>query len=188
MSIRPNWLRAATIAVEAPMYRSRSEASPTVRAPSLASFSATSWTIGERSTRATTPPSRAALVATASPRPCAAPVTTMTLSSNRPGKSMSALTPRLLGLHLDAGMHRRLGVLGVSDDGPPGGVEVTARERVDHVAVVLGDVGRELDRRGQGLGHVVLYLQPLVRLDQRGVARRLDREQVERRVGLAERG
>ena len=52
---------------------------------------------------------------------------------------------------------------------------------VDHVDVILGDVADQLHRRGQHVAHVLLDQQLAVRLDQRGVAGGLDREQVERR-------
>src|SRR5690349_18550258 len=172
MSTRPKWLRAAAIAVLAPRKRSRSETRPMVCAPSAASLSLTSYTSSERSTRATAPPSRAALVATASPRPCAAPVTTSAFPSNRPGKIMSTRAPRLL----DAGPHRRLRVVVVIVDDPPEGLEITALEGVDDLDVVLRDVADQVDRRGQHVAHVLLHEELPVGLDQDRILRGLDRE------------
>src|SRR3954452_2278474 len=184
MSTRPKWLRAAAIAVLAPMYCSRFETRPMVCAPSAVSFPLTSYTSSERSTRATAPPSRAALVATASPRPCAAPVTTRVLPSKRPGKIISTRAPRLF----DPRAHRRLGVIVVLGNDRPQGLEVAVLERLDDLDVVLRDVAHQVDRRREHLPHVLLHQQLAVRLEQDIVRGGRDREQVEGRVGLAESG
>src|SRR4051794_39757257 len=112
-----------------------------VCAPSAASLAATSCTRSERSMQATAAPSRAARVARASPRPCAAPVTTTTFPAKRSGCSISGPASRAF----DACPHGRLGVLVVLGHHPEQPREVALVEGVDDVAVVLGDVADQLD-------------------------------------------
>src|SRR3954447_18357098 len=121
-------------------YRSRSPRTGTVSAPAALSLLLNSETSSERSTRATRPPSLATPAATPSPMPCADPVTTATLPSNRPAWITGAAPRRSRGGLLDPGEHGGLGVLAVRDDDVPRRRQVAALVRRDQVQVVLADV------------------------------------------------
>ena len=97
---------------------------------------------------------------------------------------MSSLPGRL-----DAGPHRRLRVIGVFGDDRRAAASKSPLSNASTMlrwSWVMSPT--TLDRRGQHLPHVLLHEEPPVGLGQDGIARGLDREQVERRVGIAEAG
>src|SRR5690554_1612068 len=104
MSMRPKWLTAASIALQAPAYCSRSTLMVcTSTAPAASASSATSLTISERSTSSRLAFSAAICRATARPIPCAAPVTTTTLFSKRSARMALPLLARSKLFIVEAG-------------------------------------------------------------------------------------